>query len=213
MNWVWSIELEPSSKLLLLALADIADDRGFAWPSVSTLARKSCVSVRTAQRVLRQLASPPVPLLKVSSQRSANGRQRTNAYQLLMDGGEGDKLTPSPPNGNGEGDTRDEGGVTGPCRGEGVTADTPEGDKALSPEPPQQPPHEPSKRTTNRRRVDKPLTADEQRELLVLARRVPEDTAEKLFSQLAEKRRLGQITSAVAWMKAAVARINAEAAI
>lgn len=210
MNWAWQVELEPSSKLLLLALADIADDKGVAWPSVSTLARKSCVSVRTAQRVLRQLASPPVPLLKVSTQHSANGRQRTNAYQLLMAGREGDNLAPSPPIERGEGDRGDEGGVTAPSHREDVTLDTPEGDRAVSPKPPK-PPSELKTRTTRRRSVDKPLTAAEQRELLQLARELPEETAEKLFIQLAARNRNGEITSPVAWMRAAVVRIKGTA--
>lgn len=211
MNWAWQVELEPSSKLLLLALADIADDKGLAWPSVSTLARKSCVSVRTAQRVLRQLASLPEPLLKVSTQHSANGRQRTNAYQLLMGGKEGDNLAPSPPTRPGEGDSGDGERVAAPSHREDDVPDTPEGDKALSSEPPQEPPPESKTRTTRRRPVDKPLTACEQRELLRLAREVPSETAEKLFIQLAQKSRGGQITSPVAWMRAAVARIKSQA--
>ena len=210
MNWAWAIELEPSSKLLLLALADIADDRGFAWPSVSTLARKSCVSVRTAQRVLRALSAPPAPLIEVSPQVAQNGRQRTNAYQLKLDANQGDKVTPSPRTVGGGGDKGDLERVTQSRQGEGVTADTPEGDRAVSPKPPE-PPSEQITRTATRRAVDKPLKPEEQRELLRLARELPEETAEKLFIQLAKRNRNGEITSPVAWMKAAVARIKSQA--
>lgn len=210
MNWAWAIELEPSSKLLLLALADIADDRGFAWPSVSTLARKSCVSVRTAQRVLRALSAPPAPLIEVRPQVAQNGRQRTNAYQLKLDANQGDKVTPSPRAVGGEGDKGDLERVTQSRQGEGVTVDTPEGDRAVSPKPPK-PPSELKTRTATRWAVDKPLKPEEQRELLRLARELPEETAEKLFIQLAKRNRNGEITSPVAWMKAAVARIKSQA--
>jgi hypothetical protein len=44
-----------SQRLLMLAIADCANDQGFCWPSVATLAVKSCMSERTALRSLRVL--------------------------------------------------------------------------------------------------------------------------------------------------------------
>lgn len=41
--------------LMLLAIADNADDDGTAWPSIETLARKCRVDRRTAQRTVRRL--------------------------------------------------------------------------------------------------------------------------------------------------------------
>ncbi|MGB5741636.1 MAG: helix-turn-helix domain-containing protein, partial [Sedimenticolaceae bacterium] len=36
MNWAWRQTLTPTLKLVLMALADSADDQGVCWPSVST---------------------------------------------------------------------------------------------------------------------------------------------------------------------------------
>jgi hypothetical protein len=55
MTTVWQLELEPTDKLVLLALADNASDEGHCYPSVSTLVRKSNLNERTVQRVLSRL--------------------------------------------------------------------------------------------------------------------------------------------------------------
>lgn len=56
MSEVWSLALPATQKLVLLALADHADDRGGnAYPSVSGLAQKCGVDARTIQRSLRTL--------------------------------------------------------------------------------------------------------------------------------------------------------------
>ena len=38
MNWAWRQKLKPVPKLVLMALADAADDNGICWPSVATVA-------------------------------------------------------------------------------------------------------------------------------------------------------------------------------
>lgn len=53
MTAVWDMDLPPSEKLVLLALADWADADGLCWPSISKVAKKSGVSERTVQRTLR----------------------------------------------------------------------------------------------------------------------------------------------------------------
>ena len=55
MNWAWRQVLTPTLKLLLMALADAADDQGVCRPSVATLGEKCTVSTRTEQRSLRVL--------------------------------------------------------------------------------------------------------------------------------------------------------------
>ncbi len=47
MNWAWQQKLSPTPKLILMALADAANDFGVFWPSVSAVATKCCISIRT----------------------------------------------------------------------------------------------------------------------------------------------------------------------
>jgi hypothetical protein len=53
MSAIWEIPMYPTDKLVLLALADCANDQGLCWPSISTVARKSGVSERSVQRSIR----------------------------------------------------------------------------------------------------------------------------------------------------------------
>lgn len=56
MTRVWDYSRQSGSSLLvLLALADFANDQGTCWPSVSTVADKARISERHAQRILREL--------------------------------------------------------------------------------------------------------------------------------------------------------------
>lgn len=56
MTQVWDLQLPHADKLLLLALADNANDEGLCWPSVATLGRKTGMDPRTVQRVIGRLA-------------------------------------------------------------------------------------------------------------------------------------------------------------
>lgn len=86
-NWAWGQALPPSQKVLLLALADQADDDGVCWPSMKTLARKICADVRTAQRNMRELQD--ANLVSVEARRRPDGDATSNLYRLA--------LTSSPP--------------------------------------------------------------------------------------------------------------------
>ena len=57
MTAVWDIDLPDSQKIVLLALADCANDEGLAWPSISTMARKCSKSERTVQSVIKELVA------------------------------------------------------------------------------------------------------------------------------------------------------------
>jgi len=89
MTWVW--EHSPvggSERLVLLAIADCADDEGRnAWPSVATLARKCRVDARTVQRIIRRLAAGG----HLAMTGCAGGRG-SNRYAVLMA-----EPSPSPP--------------------------------------------------------------------------------------------------------------------
>jgi hypothetical protein len=90
MNWAWRQALTPTLKLVLMALADAADDQGVCWPSVSTLAKKCTVSTRTVQRSLRYLIDSE--LLIAEARRRRDGSSTSNRYRLLIAGG--DNLSP-----------------------------------------------------------------------------------------------------------------------
>jgi hypothetical protein len=55
MTLVWDAELPPMEKLVLLALADCANDEGHCWPSATTIKRKSGQGERTVRRCLQSL--------------------------------------------------------------------------------------------------------------------------------------------------------------
>lgn len=99
-EWMSSVWKDPRIEsqgdlLVALAIADFTNEKGLAWPSVDTIARKSRFSDRSVQRAIRSLEGKGV--LKVHPQ---NSKLETNTYQLLPvtpltpvnDGG--DKLTP-----------------------------------------------------------------------------------------------------------------------
>lgn len=55
MTQVWGMRLADSELLVLLALADAANDEGFCWPGIASLCRKTNKSERTVQRSIREL--------------------------------------------------------------------------------------------------------------------------------------------------------------
>lgn len=55
MTEVWALQLPDSQKIVLLALADAANDEGHCWPSMLSLARKCSKGQRTVQGVIKAL--------------------------------------------------------------------------------------------------------------------------------------------------------------
>lgn len=128
--WAWKQRLSPASKLILMALADAADEVGMCWPRVRLIAEKACTSQRTVQRVLKELEA--TGLLQIERKYRKDGGQSSNVYRLNLayppvNLPPPDKLSPG-------GDTRDTPGVTQLCHSPG--------DRAMSP-------HEPPNRTIN----------------------------------------------------------------
>ena len=86
MNWAWQQQLPPTPQLILMALADAANDQGICWPSVWTLAAKCCVCSRTVRRVLQDLVDLG---LLVSEQRyRKDGSRLSNRYPTRLAGGD-----------------------------------------------------------------------------------------------------------------------------
>lgn len=79
MTWVWDHGPDDQGELLvLLALADHADDAGLCWPSMASIASKARMSERNARRVVRKLQDAGI--LTVEPQR---GRSQTNTYRIV----------------------------------------------------------------------------------------------------------------------------------
>ncbi len=56
MSDVWKTDLPTTAKMVLLVIADHANDEGTeAWPSQATIAKKASISVRTVQRAVNSL--------------------------------------------------------------------------------------------------------------------------------------------------------------
>jgi hypothetical protein len=83
LNLVWEHSKQKGGALLMmLAIADFADDAGAAYPGVETLARKSRMSERNARYVLRELEACG----EISVEQNA-GPKGSNLYRI--------KLTPN----------------------------------------------------------------------------------------------------------------------
>jgi len=95
MNWVWEHSTAKGSELLLLlAIADAADDQGRnAFPSISTLSGKTRMSRRTVQRLVVKLESDGHLRL------SRAGGRRANTYEVVWGDAAGGtaKSLPEPP--------------------------------------------------------------------------------------------------------------------
>ena len=123
MNWAWGQPLAPTSKLILMALADAADDEGLCWPGIRTLASKCSVSGRTVQRTIKTFVNQGI--LIVEERRRPDGRQTSNSYLLALRQYP-DNLSPPPLRPKGGGDNSDIGRVTQPSQGRGDVTVSPQ---------------------------------------------------------------------------------------
>lgn len=90
MNWVWTNSPEKGSALLLLlSIADHADDEGSAYPSVARLASKTRLSERNTQYQLKALcASGSLKILRGAGPKGCN-LYRVQGLQGAIFGDEG----------------------------------------------------------------------------------------------------------------------------
>lgn len=83
MSWALDCELVAGSEwMTLIMLADHADDQGYCWPSMSSLAKRVRVSRNTINRNLNLLRDKG--LLAWESRTRKDGGTGSNRYQLLM---------------------------------------------------------------------------------------------------------------------------------
>jgi hypothetical protein len=121
MSTVWDSSIQDKTELLvLLALADFANEKGVAWPCLENLAEKSRCSVRNIQRVLKRLELAGI----LSITRLGGGPPgRSNFYQINLKSNRGDTMAQPDKGGVTEqgGGVTNEGGVGVTDRGGGVT--------------------------------------------------------------------------------------------
>ncbi len=83
MSYVWQTSQEHGTSLLmLLALADYANDSGKCWPGVKALAQKCRISERNARFLIRQLEDDGVIRTDIHAGTFGNGG-RTNRYTIV----------------------------------------------------------------------------------------------------------------------------------
>lgn len=80
LTWAFSQDLEPAKKVVLLALADYADDRGRCWPSLETMTAKTSLSVRSIRTQLRALEAHG--LIVTTERKRPDGGRSSNEYVL-----------------------------------------------------------------------------------------------------------------------------------
>lgn len=112
LSYVWeSSRQEGGALLVLLAIADYANEHGLAYPATKTLARKARLSERQTQRVVKELEAAGE--IEVHANKGPGG---VNLYRIKRSVFPGDNLS--------GGDVDVGGGVT-PMSGEGVTPMSP----------------------------------------------------------------------------------------
>ena len=55
MTAVWALDLPTGEKMVLLSLADNANDSGHCWPSMATIAKRAGMTTRGAQKIVQRL--------------------------------------------------------------------------------------------------------------------------------------------------------------
>jgi len=82
MSAVWEIQsIKGTEKLVLLSLADNANDNGICWPSLNTIARKCGVTRRQAIRIINDLEK--LGFVEKQSRRKTEMLSDTNLYRVV----------------------------------------------------------------------------------------------------------------------------------
>lgn len=85
LNQAFETKLNGNLKLVLLALADCADDNMQCYPSYAHIARKASVSISTAKRVIEKLEK--IKAIKKSNRfKKGKKEQTSNIYTLTIGG-------------------------------------------------------------------------------------------------------------------------------
>jgi hypothetical protein len=110
MSEVWRTNLPTTEKMVLLVIADHANDEGIeAWPSQATIAKKASISIRTVQRCVNNLVKANYLKMEKRAGGSATCREdrRPHRYTINLNRVRGDSVA-----GRKRGDTNDGNGAT-----------------------------------------------------------------------------------------------------
>lgn len=80
----WSLARRRNAKLVYIAIATYADDKGKAWPSYETIAEKFFLSRRNVHRALKDLIDKEY-LSEVSSKKTSNVYIWHNREHIVLD--------------------------------------------------------------------------------------------------------------------------------
>lgn len=80
LDWAWRQPLKQGPKLVLLALADYANDDGVCWPGVDALVEKTSMSRSAVIEAIKALTE--AGLVAVEKRADANGYRASNRYHL-----------------------------------------------------------------------------------------------------------------------------------
>lgn len=82
-SWAFDAEVPPTTKLVLLKLADNSNDDGYCWPSQSTIARHTGLTRETINRHIRKLRHEGLVEIR---HRMEDGVSLPNHYRLNLGG-------------------------------------------------------------------------------------------------------------------------------
>jgi hypothetical protein len=81
MNWVWNhSSSKGSERLVLLAIADCANDEGVSWPSIATIAKKCHLSRRYVIDILAKLEKSGE--LSIIQRKESPTKNQSNLYKI-----------------------------------------------------------------------------------------------------------------------------------
>ena len=83
MGWAWGQALPSARKLVLVALADSANDDGVCWPGLRTISGKCGMTVRSVQRHIDALIEGGY--MAKSARHRDTGSRTSNLYELRLD--------------------------------------------------------------------------------------------------------------------------------
>jgi hypothetical protein len=81
-TWAWRQDVPPGRKLVLLGLADTADDDGRTWPSLATVAEKAGLDLRSVRRHVAALEDDG--LLRREHRLRGDGSRTSNLVVLAL---------------------------------------------------------------------------------------------------------------------------------